>query len=130
MLIVFAGLPGVGKTTIARELARRIGAVFVRIDSIEYGIRQLVEVAMRALSPGINDVFTALAVLDNLSASLACIFERGLEPSVLRDGQGRARVVRVVADHPGMVQAAFDQVRQAGGGMPAGASTPCHVPDS
>ena len=33
------GLPGVGKTTIARELARQIGAVHVRIDSIEQAIR-------------------------------------------------------------------------------------------
>lgn len=35
MLIAFAGLPGTGKTTIARPLARRIGAVYIRIDSIE-----------------------------------------------------------------------------------------------
>ena len=40
MLIVFAGLPGTGKTTIARELAHRIGAGFVRIDSIEFALRQ------------------------------------------------------------------------------------------
>jgi len=39
MLIVFSGLPGVGKTTIARELARAIGAVHVRIDSIEQALR-------------------------------------------------------------------------------------------
>ena len=39
-LIVFAGLPGVGKTTIARGVARAIGAVHVRIDTIEYAIRQ------------------------------------------------------------------------------------------
>ena len=39
MLIVLSGLPGVGKTTIARELACRIGAVHVRIDSIEQAIR-------------------------------------------------------------------------------------------
>ena len=35
MLIIFGGLPGSGKSTIARELARRIGAVHLRIDSIE-----------------------------------------------------------------------------------------------
>jgi predicted kinase len=39
MLIVLSGLPGVGKTTIARELARRIGAVYLRVDSIEQAIR-------------------------------------------------------------------------------------------
>ncbi|MGD1023009.1 MAG: AAA family ATPase [Candidatus Sulfotelmatobacter sp.] len=39
MLIVFGGLPGVGKTTIARELARQLGVVYVRIDTIEQAIR-------------------------------------------------------------------------------------------
>lgn len=40
MLIVFSGLPGTGKTTIARELARRTGAVYLRIDVIEQAIRE------------------------------------------------------------------------------------------
>ncbi len=39
MLIIFGGLPGIGKTTIARELARQLGATYVRIDSIEQAIR-------------------------------------------------------------------------------------------
>ena len=38
MLIIFGGLPATGKTTIARELARQLGAVHVRIDSIEQAI--------------------------------------------------------------------------------------------
>ncbi len=39
MLIVLGGLPGVGKTTIARELARTLGAVHVRVDTIEQALR-------------------------------------------------------------------------------------------
>ena len=39
MLIVLGGLPGTGKTTIARELARQLGAVHLRIDSIEQALR-------------------------------------------------------------------------------------------
>jgi predicted kinase len=38
MLLVFSGLPGVGKTAIARELARTLGAVHLRIDSIEQAL--------------------------------------------------------------------------------------------
>ncbi len=39
MLIILSGLPGAGKTTIARELARRLKAVHIRIDTIEQAIK-------------------------------------------------------------------------------------------
>ena len=50
MLIILGGLPGTGKTTIARELARQLGAVHVRIDSIEQAI-----LASGIFSSPIND---------------------------------------------------------------------------
>jgi predicted kinase len=39
MLIAFAGLPGTGKTTIARELARRLHATYLRVDTVEQALR-------------------------------------------------------------------------------------------
>ncbi|MGO4569851.1 AAA family ATPase [Rhizobium sp. 2YAF20] len=39
MLIIFGGLPGSGKTTIARALAQRLSATYVRVDTIEQAIR-------------------------------------------------------------------------------------------
>ena len=39
MLIIFSGLPGVGKTTIAREIARATAGVHLRVDSIEQRLR-------------------------------------------------------------------------------------------
>jgi predicted kinase len=50
MLIIFGGLPATGKTTIARELARQLGATYLRIDSIEQAIRDSV-----STSQPIND---------------------------------------------------------------------------
>ena len=39
LLIVFGGLPGAGKTTLSRELARRLSATHLRIDTIEHSLK-------------------------------------------------------------------------------------------
>ncbi|MBZ5505784.1 MAG: AAA family ATPase [Acidobacteriia bacterium] len=71
MLIILGGLPGVGKTAIARELARQLRAVHLRIDSIEQAIRN-----SEALSRPLNDagyrVGYAVA-LDNISVGRTVI---------------------------------------------------------
>ncbi len=47
MLYIFAGLPGSGKTTLARALASRVGAAHLRIDTIEQALRDLCSVDVR-----------------------------------------------------------------------------------
>ena len=56
MLIVFAGLPGTGKSCIARALARELGGVWLRIDSIEQALRD-----SAALSAGVDGAGYAVA---------------------------------------------------------------------
>ncbi|MBL0930850.1 MAG: AAA family ATPase, partial [Alphaproteobacteria bacterium] len=60
VLIAFAGLPGTGKSTIAKLLARAIGAVYLRVDAIEGALRSLDP--GRAIGPEGYDIAAALAV--------------------------------------------------------------------
>jgi predicted kinase len=43
-LFIFSGLPGTGKTTLARQLAQQLNAIYLRIDTIEQALRDLCQV--------------------------------------------------------------------------------------
>lgn len=96
-----------------------IGRVRTGEQDAEYGIHQLVEVALRALSPGINDPFTAVACVDWLGAVMTKIGRRRLRSPRRRDADGRLRLVTDPLTFGGMLAAAFDQIRQNAGGHPA-----------
>lgn len=88
-------------------------------QDVEFAILQLVEVAVRALSPGINDPHTAMRCLDWLSAALCRISERTLPNPYRYDPQGHVRVIAERASSAGLVDVAFHQIRQASAGKPA-----------
>lgn len=87
-------------------------------QDLEYAIRRLVEIGLRALSPGINDPMTAIAVLDRLGAALCELASRRLQSGVTRR-DGKQRLVRGVTDYPGLIDAMFHMLRQAGTRVPA-----------
>jgi uncharacterized membrane protein len=82
-------------------------------QDVEFAIDQLVEVAVRALSPGINDPFTAINCVDRLGAALCLLAERDIPSPYRCDDDGALRVVTDASTAAGIVDAAFDQIRQA-----------------
>jgi uncharacterized membrane protein len=84
-----------------------------------FAIDQLVEIAIRALSPAVNDTFTALTCIDWLSAGLSRVTCRTLDEGIYRDRFGRVRLIESDPSYARMVNRAFDKVCQAAGGMPA-----------
>lgn len=78
----------------------------------EFAVRQLVEVALRALSPGINDPFTAMTCIDHLGAALCRLGEREFPGRCLVDDAGKVRLVVEPLTFSGLFHAAFDQLRQ------------------
>lgn len=88
-------------------------------QDVSFGIDQLVEIALRALSPAVNDTFTALTCVDWLGDSLCKIANVWRPVGVHRDQQGVIRVISDQVSYDRLVQRAFEKVRQAGVGMPA-----------
>lgn len=88
------------------------------VQDLEFPIRHLVEIAVRALSPGINDPYTAVSVIHRLSAAWPQLTKRTVPTGVYHDVKGRLRLVGPNIDHAGLINAAFSQIRQAGAGMP------------
>lgn len=83
-----------------------------------YSIQQLVEIAAHALSPGINEPFTALTCIDWLGASLRGVAERELPTPLRHDGAGHLRVIVDTLDFEQIARASFDQIRIYGASNP------------
>lgn len=81
-----------------------------------WSVRQLVEVALRALSSGINDEYTAVAVLDRLAQSLARMAQLPPPREVWIDGEGEARLVAPAAGFAELVRTAIDPIRSTARG--------------
>jgi uncharacterized membrane protein len=74
----------------------------------------LVDVAARALSPGINDPTTAVHVIGHLSALLCRLAPRNLGPEHLTGHDGQVRVVIALPDLKDLLELALNQIRQYG----------------
>lgn len=78
----------------------------------EYAIRQLVEIALRALSPGINDPFTAISCINRLGEALVFVAQREFPTPYYFDEDTTLRLMLDTLTFKGMVEAAFNQIRQ------------------
>lgn len=95
-----------GTLILGRERSAQQDVLFV--------VNQLVEVAARALSPGINDPFTAISCLDRLAAVLSRVARRPFPDGRRYDDDGQLRVVAKPIRFGELVDIAFDQIRSYG----------------
>ncbi|MBV9091587.1 MAG: DUF2254 domain-containing protein [Mycobacteriaceae bacterium] len=101
------------------ERAQITGPHRTLTQDVAFGIDQLVEIAIRALSPATNDTFTALTCVDWLGDSLCKIARVWAPTQVHRDSAGAIRLISDQVSFERLIQRAFEKIRQAGHGMPA-----------
>lgn len=102
------------------QLTKQVQSLFVMghqrtsDQDIEFGVNQLVEMAVRALSPGLNDPFTAIACVDHLGSALCRLAARDMPSPYCYDRQNQLRLIKRVDTFREVVDAAFNQIRQYG----------------
>ena len=113
--------PAEAADRVARELAGAhvTGPYRTLAQDVSFGMDQLVEICIRALSAAVNDTFTSLTCIDWIGDSLCKVTGRWLPTRVYRDSGGAVRVIATETTWERLVQRAFEKVRQAAGGMPA-----------
>ncbi|WP_405138583.1 DUF2254 domain-containing protein [Nocardia sp. NBC_01388] len=88
-------------------------------QDISFGIDQLVEIALRALSLAVNDTFTVMTCIDWLGDCLSRLAVSWDPLPVRRSRDGQIRVIAEQVSYERLVQRSFEKIRQAGIGMPA-----------
>ena len=95
------------------------GAYRTLPQDISFGFDQLVEIALRALSPAVNDTFTGMTCVDWIADCLCRISTSWHPQRIRRDADGNIRVIAFQPDFDRLVERTFDTIRQAAVGMPA-----------
>lgn len=80
-----------------------------------FGIRQLVDMSLKSLSPGINDTTTAITCLEHIGVILTCFASRTLAPELVRK-DGRVRVMTAASPFAVLVGESFDQIIESAEG--------------
>ncbi|AFY88204.1 Protein of unknown function DUF2254, membrane [Chroococcidiopsis thermalis PCC 7203] len=103
-----------------RQLTNKINDAFIlgkqrtEQQDVEFPINQLVEITLRAISPSVNDPFTAIRCIDQLSAGLSRLVQRQFPSPYRYDERHELRVIAEPVTFEGLVDAAFNQIRQYG----------------
>jgi len=91
------------------------GPVRTPVQDALYLVGQLVEIAQRALSSGINDPTTAEACIDRLGSALGTLLQRRIPSPLRADAEGTLRLVAPRAGFGSFVAAIFDPIRNCDG---------------
>jgi len=103
------------ETTAALQAAFSLSRYRTLEQDAAFGIRQLVDIALRALSPGINDTTTAVTCVDYLTTILARLAPQQI-PASLRYEDGELRVIAIGPSFQSLLADAFDQIRESAKG--------------
>lgn len=95
-----------------------VGPEPTQAQDLAFGLRQLVDVASKALSPGINDPTTAVHAVGHASAFLCSVADRRLGDQVARDDEGVLRLVVRRPNVPALLDLAVAQPLRYGAADP------------
>jgi len=93
--------------------AFRVGNGRTPTQDVAYAVNQLVEMAVRAMSPAINDPFTAMTCLDHIGEGLTLFIQQGEKSPYYRDGDNRLRLILEPVTFTELLSNAFDMLRHA-----------------
>lgn len=96
------------------EEAFILGDQCLRLQNVQYHLDQLVEIAVRALSSGVNDPFTAMSCVDRVAAGLSQLMERSIPTGYNYDSKGNMRLITKPLTFTEIIETSFDQIRHNG----------------
>lgn len=116
-----AGQPPPGADTLREAVDEAVQVGFERtmVQDVGFGIRRLVDIANKALSPAVNDPYTGVQAVHHLSVLLCSLARLRLGDWIVRDDQGELRVAVPRPKFPDYLRLGTAQIRRFGAAEPA-----------